>query len=253
MGRNSHLNILMYHSISSSSGPTSISASTFKAQMETLYELGFSVIPFCSFNAWHAGEAILPERSVVLTFDDGFADFAESAFPILKTYNYPATVFLPTGKIGQTEDWPGTDSGQARPLMSWSQVIDLADENVDFGGHSVNHADLTKLSKAELEREVRECRDEIERRLDRTPTSFAPPYGRCGQREREEIQKWFHLAAGTKLQRAQRHSDLYNIPRIEMHYFRDLKRWRKYLEGRGESYFIARRALRGLRMLSAGM
>jgi peptidoglycan/xylan/chitin deacetylase (PgdA/CDA1 family) len=131
--------------------------------------------------------------------------------------------------------------------MSWMQVADLAKEGIDFGGHSVTHADLTRLSVNELQREIRQCREDIEQWIGRSPKSFAPPYGRSRHRERDEIQKWFDMSLGTKLSRAGRHCDRYDVPRIEMHYFRDLKRWRDFLDGRGESYFLARRLLRGLK------
>jgi hypothetical protein len=78
------LNILMFHSISYSSGPTSIPPETFKAQLEVLSACGYRTISLNEFKLWHAGHTDLPGRSVVMTFDDGFEDFAECAFPALK-------------------------------------------------------------------------------------------------------------------------------------------------------------------------
>jgi len=243
----SELNILLYHSISHSSGPTSISPDTFKNQLDILKACGYQAISLDALRSWHAGEKALPARSVLITFDDGLADFAESAFPILKVHHCAATVFLPSGRMGGTEKWEGIDCNAPRRLMSWSQVTDLAKENIDFGGHSVTHADLTKLSLDELQREVRQSREDIEDRIGHSPLAFATPYGRCRRRERDEIRKWFDLSLGTKLSRASRHCDRYDLPRIEMHYFRNLKRWREFVDGRGELYFFARRLLRSLK------
>jgi peptidoglycan/xylan/chitin deacetylase (PgdA/CDA1 family) len=241
-------NVLMYHSIARASGPTSISPETFKRQIEILVDCGYRTISIASFRDWLEGKTEPPARSVLLTFDDGFADFAECAFEILKTHACTATVFLPSGKIGGMEDWAENGSG-GRSLMSWSQVIDLSRENVDFGGHSVTHTDLTKLSGNELEREIRQCRDQIELKLGRPPIAFAPPYGRAMGRERREIQNWFDVSLGTRLDRAYRNCNRYDVPRIEMHYFRDLDRWRGYLEGRAEWYLKTRQALRRVRGL----
>lgn len=243
--------VLMYHSISPSPGPTSIPVGTFRGQIETLVACGYRTVSLGEFAQWHRGAALLPAKAVVLTFDDGFADFAESAFPILDVHNFSATVFLPSGRMGGVEDWVGADPSPRR-LLDWSQVRDLAPEGVDFGGHSVTHADLTGLSSEALASEVRQCREDIAGQTGRVPSSFAPPYGRAGERERKVIEASFELSVGTRLARADRDSDRYDLPRIEMHYFRDLRRWRQFLEGRGESYFTARRTLRRVRQLVVG-
>ncbi len=244
------VNILMYHSISHAPGPTSIAPETFRGQMDTLDACGYHAISLSAFAAWHAGEAELPPGSVVITFDDGFADFAEHAFPQLQARNWTATIFLPSGKIGGSEDWDGSNSTAPRRLLSWGQVANLAKEDIEFGGHGVTHPDLTKLSSETLQREIRQCRDEIEQRIERAPVSFAPPYGRINQRVRDEIRRWYQVSVGTRLQRAGRQCDLYDVPRIEMHYFRDLRRWRAYLEGRADWYFESRRALRSVKQLA---
>ena len=241
------INVLMYHSIAEGSGPTSIPAETFRRQIETLAECGYQTVSLASFKSWHSGALDLPEKPIAITFDDGFVDFADTAFSILRKHKYTATVFLPTGKIGATEDWEPTK----RPLMSWSQVAELAKQGIDFGGHSVNHSDLTKLSAEQVAYEINGCHDDIAEKVGRAPVSFAPPYGRSGERERELVKRHFQLSLGTRFQRAGRQDDLYDIPRIEMHYFRDPHRWRAFLEGRSEWYFAARRTLRNVKAFAS--
>ena len=243
------VNILMYHSISSDPGPTSIPPATFKDQMETLAACGYQAVSLSDFADWHGG-GTLPARPVVITFDDGFADFAEHAAPVLRARGWSATVFLPSGRLGGREDWYGANAAP-RPLMTWDQAAELAKAGIDFGGHSVSHADLTALAPERLEDEVRRCRDEIGAHLGQAPTSFAPPYGHANPGVLDVIRKWYRLSVGTRLARAKRDSDLFDLPRIEMHYFRDPARWRAHLEGRGELYFAARRALRRVRGLAA--
>jgi len=247
------VSVLMYHSISNSSGPTSIPVETFRAQIKTLRECGYRTVSLADFTAWLSAEKRLEGRSVVITFDDGFADFADSAFPILRDHNFTAAVFVPSGKIGQAEDWEGTNTAEARRLMNWAQVADLASQGIEFGGHSVSHTDLTRLSMTDLHHEVRRCRDELEQHTARPVIAFAPPFGRAHIREREEIRKWFAVSFGTQLERARPGCDQFDVPRIEMHYFRDVKRWRDFLQGRGAVYFTARRALRGLKQAIAGV
>jgi peptidoglycan/xylan/chitin deacetylase (PgdA/CDA1 family) len=247
--RDPGVDILMYHSIGNAPGPTSIPPEIFRAQLALLAETGCAVLPLPALAEWHGGGPAAPPRAVVITFDDGFADFAEHAWPALRAHGFPATVFLPTGKLGGREDWVGADLAP-RPLLDWPRVVELAREGVDFAAHSVTHADLTLLPDDALEREVRLCREHLEARLGQPPASFAPPYGRSNPRVLAEIRRWYRLSVGTRLQRAERRSDAFDLPRIEMHYFRSAKRWRGYLEGRERWYIQSRRALRGLRKVA---
>jgi peptidoglycan/xylan/chitin deacetylase (PgdA/CDA1 family) len=192
----------MYHSISNAPGPTSIPVDTFRGQVEALAECGYQALSLGGFMSWRSGKTEIASRSVVITFDDGFADFAESAFPILKSHGFTSSVFLPSGKMGGVEDWDEKPS--RRRLMTWRQVADLSKENVEFGGHSVNHRDLTSLSESELKREVVECKERIAQEIGCAPVAFAPPFGKANARERQEIQNAFSLSVGTALNRADR-------------------------------------------------
>jgi len=241
-----YVDVLMYHSISSEPGPTSIPVSTFREQMQSLSDCGCTVVPFSRFAAWQRREVSLPARAVMLTFDDGFADFADAAFPILDAHGYTATVFLPTGRLGGREDWYGANA-QPRPLMSWPTVKDLAARGIDFGGHSVTHADLTRLSAADLNREVALSQAHIAEQLGKAPTTFAPPYGHVNPSVLREVALHAEVSAGTELGRADRGSSPTDTPRIEMHYFRQGRLWRAYLNNRAGWYLRSRQLARALR------
>src|SRR5271157_1490874 len=138
--------ILTYHSISDGDSPLQISPGLFAEQMEWL-QTNVRVAPLGEVVSALTNHKPLPERTVVLTFDDGFSNFYSSAAPVLRRLKFPATIFIPTGFCGRTNQWP-TQASWVKPqgLLDWQQVAGLAQERFDFGAHSVSHSVLTDLS-----------------------------------------------------------------------------------------------------------
>jgi len=240
------VDILMYHSISTNGGPTSIAPEIFAQQMEGIAAAGVPVIRMDALLAAREGRSTLPAQSIVVTFDDGFQDFAETAFPILNKYHFPAMVYLPTSHIGRVEAWRGANI-PARPLISWNTVRDLAMAGVDFGSHTVSHPDLCSLTAAVLAAELTRSRATLEDRLGRKVKHFAPPYGRADQAVRTEIARHYDTSVGTRLARANSTDDLHDLPRLEMFYFTNPKIWRRHLGNQGAPYLLARQSLRHIK------
>ena len=246
------LPILTYHSISDHAGPTSIPSHVFRAQMEALRDLGIDVVPLDRVAQWLRGDAGFDRSTVAITFDDAFRDFAEAAHPVLDSLQLHATVFVPTAVVGGTENWVGANK-PPRPLMDAGTIRALSAAGVDFGSHTRTHRDLTTLSDDDLETELSVSRRELEEMLGKAAPHFAPPYGRSSPVVQTSIAKHYSLSVGVRLDEARRSSPLFDLPRIEMHYFRDLNRWRSYIKGHGNAYFSARRAARALREAVAGL
>ena len=239
------LAVLAFHSISSEPGPTSIDAATFRMQMEVLAESGFVSLTCQDFLEWHQGRTKDAARRVLITFDDGFVDFATAAFPILREHNFSCRVFVPTGKLGQREDWPGANV-PPRPLMSWSILSELARAGVEFGGHGVSHADLTRLAPGERRHEIERPAQDLAEHIGRRTRGFAAPYGRVNAAVLADLGRTYDVAFGTRFDYARPSCDLFDVPRIEMHYFREPRHWRAFVRG-DRSYFLARRALRAVK------
>lgn len=247
------IDILMYHSISAGPGPTCIAPQVFAAQLEALAEAGHTCVSLAQVAEARRGGAALPPGTVALTFDDGFRDFQAEAHPRLAARGWSATVFVPTGCVGGFDDWERHgEASPARPLMNWDQIEQLAAQGIDFGAHAVTHRDLTRLPPAEALAEIDGSHQALTARLDRAPAAFAAPFGRTNRSVRAALRPRFALAVGTRFSRATPSDDVYNLPRIEMWYFRDPGRWRRYLAGRARAYVLTRRLLRGLRGAMAG-
>lgn len=245
--------VLMYHSISDGPGPTCIPKDVFRAQMQAIARSGATVIPLARFAEWRLKNVSVPPRSVVITFDDGFLDFATNAHPILEEFGFPSTVFIPTQAMAAPEGWVGAAS-PARPLMDWPTVKKLSSRNVDFAPHSRTHADLSELSGEELEKQVAGSREDLHERIGVSARFFAPPYGRVNAEAMSVISRTFDLSVGVGLGEARMTSPAHDIPRIEMHYYRNPERLGSLIEGKGAGYLRWRQALRAIRrILSPGI
>ena len=237
--------VLTYHSISDAAGPTSIPPAVFATQMQVLADLGRRSLRLNEFIDWHQGSNGAADDGVFINFDDAFDDFAQVAAPILQRHAFSALVFVPTRRLGSPEGWPGAND-PARPLMDWATVRALANDGIEFGGHGRTHADLTKLSARECEEEVAGCAEDLSAQIGKPVEGFAAPYGRVSPDVVEAISRHYRIAFGTRLAEAERRQDRFEVPRIDMHYFRDRRHWAGLLEGR-RNYLRVRQALRAVR------
>jgi peptidoglycan/xylan/chitin deacetylase (PgdA/CDA1 family) len=125
------------------------------------------------------------EKTVAVTFDDGFRSVATLALPILRRYGLPATVFVATDYVGTGEPmrWPGIDrwfrtEHEAELLpMGWTELAMLADAGWEVGSHTRTHPHLTRVDDASLQDELRGSREDCERQLSLPCRTIAYPYG----------------------------------------------------------------------------
>ncbi|GGY44439.1 polysaccharide deacetylase family protein [Parvularcula lutaonensis] len=245
-GDQDRLPILTYHSISDGDGPTCTPPEVFREQMSVIAALGWSPVTVADAIRWRKGEANLPEKALLITFDDGFQDYAEIAAPILEDHHFPAVVFLPTAVIGERENWSGAND-PARPLMDWETVRRLQEGVTEFAPHSRHHANLPTLGDENLEDEVAGSKRELKEKTGIDAVSFAQPYGATDDRVEAAIARHYDIAFGVELGVATRSSPVTAMPRLEMYYYRDVSRWRAFLAGEGGGYLKQRQFLRSVR------
>ena len=173
--------VLMYHSISSpvpehESGFV-CAKKKFDAHIKALIKKGFYFASIDEVQLHILDKKQLPEKSVLITFDDGYMDNYTNAFPILKKYNIPAIIFLVAGLIGKTNQWLSGKQWTTRKLLTWEQIEEMMNNGVSFGCHSLTHKRLTELNYEEQKKELTESKLLLEDHLGRVINFVAYPYG----------------------------------------------------------------------------
>ncbi len=207
--------VLMYHRVCDLSPrearsplvrDLTVKPTDFEEQMRYLVTNGF--IPLLAREVEEAlrlGQA-LPEKAVAITLDDGYRDNFEHAFPILRKYGIPATIFL----VSSTVD--------TERHLTWEHVRTMQKEAVGYGSHSVTHADLPSLPPAVLDHELRESKRVIEERLAEPISSIAYPAGRYNRFVVERAEAAGYLAGWKKGGGPVRPGDpAFLLPRVRVH------------------------------------
>ena len=198
--------ILMYHAVcdetTSVARRLSVTPARFTEQMELLAARGCEPLTVRRLaSLWREGGA-LPDRPVLVTFDDGYEGVHRHALPVLKGLGFPATVFAATGWI-RGRDAPDLAPGAPDVMLSWDQVRDLVRAGLEIGGHSHSHPQLDQTSDERLWFEVLRSREILTEELDERPVSFAYPYGYSDRRVRRTVRAAYgvSLAVGNRLAR----------------------------------------------------
>ncbi|WP_411281026.1 polysaccharide deacetylase family protein [Gemmatimonas sp.] len=245
--------ILTYHSLDDSGSVISTPPTVFRAQMEMLARRAYQVITLRELlDAWDRDAAVAP-NTVVLTFDDGADNVRQHALPVLVALQFRATIFVVSGKVGGINDWAGQAAGIPRlPLLSRSGLAECLASGCEIGAHSATHARLDRMPSAAWAGEVVACRDTLESSLGVPVTSFAYPFGRSSVALRDTVGQHYRVAVGTRLQVATPTDDRYDVPRVDMYYWRSPSIFPLFGHRVGNWYLKARAAARPLREAWAG-
>jgi len=166
--------ILCYHRFGTKTSKLNVTPAAFEQQMEWLARNGYTVVTLARLARFLDGKEALPAKSVAITIDDGYRSSYEIAYPILRKYGFPATVFLYTDFVGASD------------AMTWAQMKDMTSSGlVTIQPHSKSHANLTQRLPNEtdaryrdrIRREVDAPVTVIKERLSEPIFAFAYPYG----------------------------------------------------------------------------
>lgn len=189
---------LLYHHI----GPLAedrcrglnVTAPAFASHIRILSALGFVSILVSDWIAYSEGRADLPDRPLIITFDDAYASLTEYALPVLERYGFGATLYVPTALVGRSIVCNPEYQDATLPLMTADEIRTWAARGFEFGAHTQTHADLSQLGEHAAVREIHESRADLEAILGKPVTSFAYPYGRASAGAEEAVRSAFSCA-----------------------------------------------------------
>lgn len=174
--------ILMYHMISdarhSYEEDIVVSPDKFKKQMWYLKYKGYTPVSLDDLYGCFVNETrCLPEKPVIITFDDGYMNNYENAFPILRQFDFPATVFIVAGLVGNVNQRMKTKGYPERPLVNWNEIEVMKKNGITIGSHTMSHPRLSLLESKDARREIEDSKKLLEDSLGVPINHFAYPYG----------------------------------------------------------------------------
>jgi peptidoglycan/xylan/chitin deacetylase (PgdA/CDA1 family) len=214
------LSILTFHAVDDTASVIAFSPQLFSRGLHRLSEAGYRTITLGEATQCIRRREPFPERSFVITFDDGYESVYSKALPVLQELGYSATVFLTTGMQANNGGDARLPSLQGRLMLSWREIDEMQRCAIELGAHTLTHPDLTKLSRPQIELELGDSKKRIEDRTGAEVASFAYPFGRYDDRSREIAGRYFTSACSDRLGIANRRSDRYALERVDAYYLR---------------------------------
>ena len=203
--------VLCYHRLEEKprpKDPLAITPAEFEKEMQQLKDANFSVVPMQDFLAWRRGDKEIPAKSAVITIDDGYVSGYDTAWPILKKFNYPFTMFVYVNYVGS--------GGKS---INWDQLAEMRDAGVDIQSHTYSHGDLrnpndkyavdkTTFAKIQndvqtlgedgwLRKEIAGSKQILEKNLGIKVNCLAYPFGKYSPKVREFVKEAGYEAAFT--------------------------------------------------------
>lgn len=213
-GQTEAVPILMYHYVRPDPGPDdplgqdlSVTPEDFAEQIAYLAAQGYNTLTMAELADVRANRAVLPENPIVLTFDDGYRDFYEAAWPVLRQHGFKATLFVITAVVEQPV------------YVTWAMIDELDKSGlVEIASHTVHHYELPYISDEEARAEVVESKAVLEQHLGHAVRSFCYPVGRFSDRDVVLLREaGYEIAVTTVGGYAEADDEDLLLPRVRIH------------------------------------
>jgi len=212
--------VLTFHAIEEHTSVISVSPQVFSHGIGRLHQHGYQTVSLLKAADIIRRGKSFAERSIVITFDDGYQSVYNNALPVLQRHGMSATVFLTVGMNKDTDSGGRLPSLGDRTMLSWDEIHEMHDSGISFGAHTLTHQDLTRLTNRQLENEIYSSKVIIEDALGIPILCFAYPYGRHDSRSRAFVQKHFACACSDRLGLIDAGCDLFAMDRVDAYYLR---------------------------------
>lgn len=188
----------------------------FARQMNFLKRQGYKFYTASELIEFYLENEKFPDKGISLTFDDGWKDNYQNAFPVLRSLGIKATFFLVSSCIGQTSDKVVAAGEKARQHLSKDEILEMAKSGIEFGSHTVNHRHLDKIPAEDVKYEVEESKKHIEDLLQNPCKTFAYPAGFFNETAQKAVKKAGYLAAFSTIYGDDEKLNLYSLNRAEI-------------------------------------
>ena len=173
--------ILMYHSVSSRSSrgfqPFTVTPEQFELHLRHMSDAGYKSWTVSGLMDALREDKNAARKAVVITFDDGFADFYTAALPALARCEFTATVYVVSGAVGGRSAWFDKGGDDGREMLLPAQLREMSTLGIEIGAHSVSHPALDRIPALKAQEEICGSKLALEDILGAEVRSFAYPFG----------------------------------------------------------------------------
>lgn len=195
--------VLAYHRINTPEDEMTVKPEDFESQLRYLQNEGYTSVTLDEVLAFMQGDAPLPPKPIVITFDDGYEDNQRIAVPILRKYGFKAIIFVITDNIGK----PG--------FVTWAQMKAVQERAISIGSHTLSHENLTNLSPEEVNTQLIGSKVSLQQGLGTSADYIAYPYGEYNQQVIAALQAaGYKGACSTKVGVNVKNGNIYALKRI---------------------------------------
>ncbi len=219
--------VLMYHKIDPRMevGINALSPPQFQEQMAYLHQEGYQTITFQDL----LFTVEIPEKTVIITFDDAYASVYENALPVMEKYGQRGIVYVIGKFIGKLNEWDANFAGIKFRHMSEQQLLAIANLGWELGAHTMTHRALSWINEDHLKSEIVQSRNILEALSERPIVSLAYPFGMQNEEVRN-LAKETGIVFGCKgMRKRSDPPDLLQLPRIPVYQFESLSAFRRKL------------------------
>lgn len=214
--------ILMYHKVNPdpSTGGLGLRVppDKFEWQMKYLRKNGYETVSLEDVMDHFEKGKHLPDKPIVITFDDGYKDNYRFAYPIMKKYGYTGTIFVVSKAIGNTNFFDVEKKLQPEnKIMDWHEIRELAEAGFTIGAHTVDHPHLAEVPPEVARHQIEESKRALEHGLKKPVEFFAYPYGSYNDTVADLVkQAGYRAAVTTELGLAKADSNPFKLRRIRV-------------------------------------